>query len=161
MTCDWTKGNNSDLFTLFNYRPSLWSGCHHVWNSICLYTEQNSKGILKPYYNICWLSSEFSSINLNEKCKKEKKKSKAVNTRKAIKSLYEDFISLKEITYFFLLTKSLNDIDIVIGSPGVFARPVPDPREWLPDLWCYAACSPVCRTSIERKNGLWHHGVCR
>lgn len=61
--------------------------------------------------------------------KKKKKKSKAVNTRKAIKSLYEDFISLKEITYFFLLTKSLNDIDIVIGSPGVFARPVPDPRE--------------------------------
>lgn len=52
-----------------------------------------------------------------------------MNTRKAIKSLYEDFISLKEITYFFLLTKSLNDIDIVIGSPGVFARPVPDPRE--------------------------------
>lgn len=47
-----------------------------------------------------------------------------MNTRKA-----REPEKLKEITFFYLLFKSLNDIDIVIGSPGVFARPVPDPRE--------------------------------
>lgn len=42
---------------------------------------------------------------------------------------YEDFILLKEIIFFYLLIKSLNDIDIDIGSFGVFARLVLDSRE--------------------------------
>lgn len=50
---------------------------------------------------------------------------------------------------------------LFLGSVRVLTRPVPNQGEWFPNIWCNAPCSTVCWQSPERKDRLWHHGVCR